>query len=449
MALRTLRQVINASRIEELKKRGTLTINPNDNLKLSLVSGDTGIYSYYKTSAGTELYGSYWQGFFKLEGYPYQVMPQYTSYGWSFETILKPFDIEPLTARTASNNEIYISNLTGVTDSITSFSWQGFQRDDLTASDPFVFINEIEDQSIITPMYNRQLNNSGFIFYLGVRAEDKFNNFFQPEENFLTSEGNVMTGAISGGSYPTITGGTPPSIISAITSTTAGSDWLINGVRPEAYNRISGLTYNAFGLRITPEGAIGYRSVTGVSSCTDFYEVPVIAEEYSLSGHVLPTSSFTHIAAVFKRDEIPQLSDENLFSGCTNNRVNNVGTLRIYVNGMLVLCVYPFYDLMLKALEGVDKEKQIGVPFTISIGGGTQGLFESFTVNGPDVEDQRLLLERWFNGSFTGNIAYANFRGCPIGVDVIRGNIEKFSEKYNIPTVKGGRIISKPSNFIY
>lgn len=444
-----LTQLVSEEAIKQLALRGTLTINPDENLKLSLVSGDTGVYSYYKTSAGTELYGSYWQGFFKLEDYPYQLMPQYTSQGWSFETILQPFDLKSFTGRTASNNDIYISQLTGATDTIATFSWQGYQRDDLKVSDPFIYINEIENEPIINPMYNRQINNSGFIFYLGVRAEDKFNNFFQPEENFLTSEGNIMTGAISGGSYPTITGGTPLSIISAITSTTAGSNWLINGVRPEAYNRISGLTYNALGIRITPEGAIGYRSVTAASSCTGFYEVPIIAEQYSTTGHVMPTSAFTHIAVVFKRGEVPDISEENLFSGCTNDEISNVGTLRIYVNGMSVLCVYPFYDLMLRALEGVDKEKQIGVPYTISIGGGTQGLYDTFTVNGPDVEDRRLLLERWFNGSFTGTIAYANFRSCPIDVDFIRKNINKYSQTYNIPVIQGGRIIQKPSNFVY
>lgn len=437
-----LTQLVSEEALQQLALRGTLTINPDDNLKLTLVSGDTGIYSYYKTSAGTELYGSYWQGFFKLEDYPYQLMPQYSAKGWSFETILQPYDLKEYTGRTASNTLIYVSELTGVTDTVNAFSWQGFQRDNLTASDPYIFIDELSNQPINYPTYNRQIDNSGFFFYLGVRAENKFDNFFLPEENFLTSEGNVMTG---------VSGGTPIEVISAITSTTIGSDWLINSVRPEAYNRISGLTYNALGLRITPEGAIGYRSVTATSSCTGFYQVPVIAEQYSSTGHVIPQSgsNYTHIAAVFKRDEVPEISSEDLFSGCTNDYLNNVGTLRIYVNGMLVLSVYPFYDLMLRALDNVEREKQIGVPYTISIGGGTQGLYESFTVNGPDIEDKRLLLERWFNGSFTGTLAYSNFRNCPIDVDIIKRNIANFNTKFNIPYLQGGRIIQTPNNFVY
>ena len=46
-------------------------------------------------------------------------------------------------------------------------------------------------------------------------------------------------------------------------------------------------------------------------------------------------------------------------------------------------------------LEELDeyREKQEGVPFNYSFGGGTQGLIETNTVNGPDIKDENLVVE--------------------------------------------------------
>jgi hypothetical protein len=53
-------------------------------------------------------------------------------------------------------------------------------------------------------------------------------------------------------------------------------------------------------------------------------------------------------------------------------------------------------------------EKQIGVPYNISIGGGTQGLLESMTFDGQDAEDLGLIIEQNFAGTFIGSISTFN-----------------------------------------
>jgi hypothetical protein len=55
-----------------------------------------------------------------------------------------------------------------------------------------------------------------------------------------------------------------------------------------------------------------------------------------------------------------------------------LGSLKIYVNGKLFYVVNGFEEIIPRGLN-TEKEKQIGVPFNLSWGGGTQGLRESLT----------------------------------------------------------------------
>lgn len=55
-----------------------------------------------------------------------------------------------------------------------------------------------------------------------------------------------------------------------------------------------------------------------------------------------------------------------------------MGRLKIYVNGKRFFTIEDFEEIIPRALN-TDKEKQVGVPFNISWGGGTQGLHENLT----------------------------------------------------------------------
>jgi hypothetical protein len=56
------------------------------------------------------------------------------------------------------------------------------------------------------------------------------------------------------------------------------------------------------------------------------------------------------------------------------------GRLKIYINGKLFYTIEDFEEIIPRALN-TDKEKQVGVPFNVSWGGGTQGLRENLTFN--------------------------------------------------------------------
>jgi hypothetical protein len=60
---------------------------------------------------------------------------------------------------------------------------------------------------------------------------------------------------------------------------------------------------------------------------------------------------------------------------------DRLGSLKIYVNGKLFYVLNGFEEIIPRGLNA-EKEKQLGVPFNISWGGGTQGLRESLTFTG-------------------------------------------------------------------
>ena len=90
-------------------------------------------------------------------------------------------------------------------------------------------------------------------------------------------------------------------------------------------------------------------------------------------------------------------------------------------NQSICECCYGDDEFIGKRLNEY-KGKQIGVPFNISIGGGSQGLLESMTFDGQDSEDLGLLIEQNFAGSFIGQISEFKFNICDLNwVDISSG----------------------------
>ena len=74
------------------------------------------------------------------------------------------------------------------------------------------------------------------------------------------------------------------------------------------------------------------------------------------------------------------------------------------------------------------KDKQLGVPFNISLGGGSQGLLESMTFDGQDPDDLGLKIEENFAGTFVGDISQFRFYICDLNWNDINNNynVERF-----------------------
>ena len=167
---------------------------------------------------------------------------------------------------------------------------------------------------------------------------------------------------------------------------------------------------NAFALKYNSDGSVGYRYL--VADC-DSDEGFSVVEERSFSGMV-KSNEWNVITVKFK---------------VLNGYVNECNTpssgrkmkIYIYINGYLKLVskelpVFDFHEL------DDTFDKQEGVPFNISLGGGTQGLRESINFKYWEKFPYVLPLEKHFAGTFIGDIRSFKFYTCPMEYRHIKNN---------------------------
>ena len=155
----------------------------------------------------------------------------------------------------------------------------------------------------------------------------------------------------------------------------------------ERYDTYADIYNNAFALQIDDNGAIGYRLMT---------------IDCELSGEN-------------KTTVISGMSKENVISDCEWHciSVRIIGqpkTMRMmfYVDGKLVFITKELPKFDFRKLNDLD-EKQEGVPYNISIGGGTQGLAETIVKNYMIDPYRTYPLEKAFAGSFIGKFRSFKF----------------------------------------
>jgi hypothetical protein len=132
-----------------------------------------------------------------------------------------------------------------------------------------------------------------------------------------------------------------------------------------------------------------------------------------------------------------------------------MGRLKIYVNGKPFFTIENFEEIIPRALN-TDKERQIGVPFNMSWGGGTQGLhenlvFSSCTLPYTDyIQDPELfppnvlsgttlagmrtniLLEQNFGGTFEGGISQFRMYVDPLDASEVKHNFKILKDRFSM-----------------
>jgi hypothetical protein len=449
---------------------GTTLVIPSGDSRFHMnrVTGTTGDYIYpidiLNDNSGdyAQMCGGFYQGYYKIDGSTYQVLPNRVNKAWVAQFWLK-------------RDSDSCSGYTGTT------------------------LNETYP------------NNKGFFFYMGTRAENKFWNLFEGADTGCTSACTIPTGctdilsdwctipketdiSISGSNgvitlYPnqTITeeitnpflvygragqaarrcascgayepsglatktvctwDGTPIEITKPKTIVTntenpflvygragAGnvSSRCVSCGNPSGFGnetvcsfsgfvesiQFDNLDYkldiidNALGFRIKDDGSIGYRllSVTGQCSgvtgttASTYVSGVTVQEGYSSSGMV-QNNAWTSVIIRYTMDEY--------YDDCDfKYKKPRTGKLMFYINGRLKFVVNNFSEFIARRLEE-HMEKQVGVPFNMSLGGGSQGLIETQTFDGRDDADLGLPIEENFAGTFIGGISQFKFNICDL-----------------------------------
>jgi hypothetical protein len=469
-----------------------------------LWNDDSYSYNMYYATDGNpvgyfaRLNGGFFQGFYKLPGYDYQVFPQRVSLGWTAEFMLR-------------------------------YRWTG---------DTSVGLNE------------RYPDNKGTFFYMGARAENKFYHYADGEPKQDTGYTRVTSGLTcmhtcgcastantsseclevyqpSGGTITHCTCGCPCNCESH--AKYPEKDPLYDGVSNALSLRLSGDTGSprlcVKTYRITGGCEYSGTCLTGLTyhtgtSVTEWCSTRGIFDD--CSGTTYPNvEHWVQIDAVFQRKEwfdtcdlyekggLGLLVDDVYFATLENRSVTLVeppithdpgyippstevvtftdmwteeqkyrlGTMKFYVNGKLFLVAENFEEIIPRLLN-VEKEKQIGVAYNISVGGGTQGLHDNLTFSAGcptelsgityqqdpecltdyDLEHTeysglttQIRLEEIFGGSMIGDVSAFRMYTEPLNASQIRHNFKLLKNRYNLldPNCLNCRIFIPNNDLLY
>jgi hypothetical protein len=442
--------------------------------------------------------GGFFQGFYKLPGYDYQVFPQRVSLGWTAEFMLR-------------------------------YRWTGDTSVGLNARYP---------------------DNKGTFFYMGARAENKFYHYADGEPKQDTGYTRVTSGLTcmhtcgcassantssqclqvyqpSGGTITHCSCGCPCNCESY--AEYAEKDPLYDGVSNALSLRLSGDTGSprlcVKTYRITGGCESSGTCLTGITyhtgtSVTEWCSTRGIFDD--CSGTTYPNvEHWVQIDAVFQRKEwldtcdlydkggLGLLVEDVYFATLENRSVTLVeppithdvgfvppstevvtfndmwteeqkyrlGTLKFYVNGKLFLVAENFEEIIPR-LVNAEKEKQIGVGYNISVGGGTQGLHDNLTFSAgcptelsgityqQDPEclttddlthteysglTTHIKLEEYFGGSMIGDVSAFRMYTEPLNASQIRHNFLLLKNKYNLldPNCLNCRIFIPNNDLLY
>jgi len=166
------------------------------------------------------------------------------------------------------------------------------------------------------------------------------------------------------------------------------------------YNPYNDIYNNALAFRITDNGEIGYRMLT-VDCDKEGRDKTSIIEGYSFE-NVIPYCEWVTVTVRMM---------------CILGKMK----LMFYVNGKLVYVTRELPMIDLKALNDL-YEKQEGVPYNISLGGGTQGLAETILQNYMLNPTRVYPLEKSFAGTFIGYISSFKIYNCFMEQMIIEHN---------------------------
>lgn len=460
----------------------TLVIPANEpRLKLSLVSGSTNQFVYPVELVndpgpiGTRLRlsGGFYQGYYKIDGSTYEVLPTRTPKAWVADFWLNKTEI-PHTGTTLNdkypNNKgfffymgtraenkfwnIFDGNNTGCTincttpsgctDTVTNFC--------TTVKENSIDILDVES-NIMVPLSPPQIDiekiTNGFLIY--GRAEDNYKCSGCGSTKDNRPFGRETACSYSGGGLYVssekthITDNTNPFLIYGRATDNGTCNQCGSFRNSDGYGRETACSYsgdsepiyevdkavdiidNSIGFRIKDDGSIGYRSLklTGYCSGETYMTGVNVEERYSQAG-IIKDDEWTRISIRFVANQT--YTEDEL--KCKDRRK---GRLMIYVNCRLKVIFENFDEIIGKRLDEY-YAKQVGVPFNISIGGGSQGLIESMTFDGQDAADLGLDIEKNFAGSFIGEISQFKFNICNVTFNDIDFGCKIDAAKYGLPT---------------
>ena len=393
------------------------------------VSGNTDQYKYpYKIMEenGKKYFafkGGFLQGFFKLEGLKYQTLPHKIESDWvlSFDVRKRGDYVEEGNTinKTHNNSGIFFYMGTRAENKFWDLYGNEEPYEPMDWLDtPFAV--EDADSNPVDGYWERDTKPGGdFRTSDGLRS-DKTNTYDITTDNKFVFFNRTCTGFTVNnweeGASVTIEMEKHPEVNLFPIMNRTKTGYTVNTIdkyyetltneerEKDPYNLKKDISNNAFALFVDSNGAVGYKYMVRDCEAEEGYSLKT---EKGFDG-VVKEGEWTNITVRMKNSAVTDI--------CSKDRPTM--KIYIYVNGRLVFISKELPSLSFKALDEA-WQKQEGVPYNLSLGGGTQGLMEEILPNYFDLPDKVLPLEENFAGSFIGDISNFRFFTCGLSYNQI------------------------------
>jgi hypothetical protein len=365
------------------------------------VSGNTGefVYPIIKNDEYTTLKGGFYQGFFKINGDKYQTLPHTINDEWEFKIVLrrKNYDTPSniLNKRHNDNEGIFLYigaraenkfwELYKHSDEINEHKiYDDYFVDDYNQSDCECEIDNsiFEDDYIqkdisldditLSDSKGNKIGEKGFY---EIETDNKFILFNQTKNGFTKKTWKDDYKIILTGKTDTPNINYYPYLNQTKNGYTKDNINQLEEQFTYNYDIFKEIENNALAFKINNDGSITYKFLS--DNCE-------ILEETS-KPNIIKDNEWADV-----KIKIKAISNKKM-------------KIYVYINDYLKLVSKELPMLKLKPLNDTP-ERQETVPFSLSIGGGTQGLCERILLDYNKLPEYILPLEKHFAGSFIGDI---------------------------------------------
>lgn len=409
----------------DLVKNTTLQISSGDTrLQLQPVSGNTKLYDYPCEIASDgasgdtyyKLNGGFLQGFYKTCDNNYDVLPQYINGAWNLEFVIRPRSDYQESGNTLNtmypeNKGIFFYMGTRAENKfaeyygcdLSEFPLRTYTGETVTSGETNEVITTSEGHDILNGNTYDVATDNGYLIYN--RTCDGYTTYTWKQGDFLRLTENNRN--ISENLF----------LLMNRTCNGLTTDKLEDYVKehPEVLKNDKcdikkDLIGNAFALKVNENGSIGYKYL--IKDCDNENGWP-IKEENGFPG-TIQDGVWNVINVMFK------ILDGGV-DDCGVPLGERKMKMYIYVNGYLKFVSQELPEFNFRELNDYC-DKQEGVAYNISLGGGTQGLIESVWLNKMYGSEHIFPLEQNFAGSFIGDIRSFKFYDCQLQYNEIKNN---------------------------
>lgn len=399
---------INGDDFINIFTNSSLTLE-NNFLTLKKVEGNTKqfVYPIERNENFVSLKGGFFQGFYKIEGEKYQVLPHVLENDWNVEIVLRKKDYEisdeTLNSRYSENKGIFFYIGTRAENKFAYYYNGGEDKwcENITDNAfPEGYINEEETLEKVDVYTKDEFKINSFGEY-DIETDNKHIFFNRTKEGFTVDtwddsynvvirekkRKNENVFEIANRSKNGVTAEKIENILENVGK----------------YDIYSDIRENAFALKINDDGSISYRYA--ITDCEKENKFSI--KEESTKPNLIKEGEWYVVNTRFMR-----LNDKYM-------------KISIYIDGKLVFVSQQLPIFNFRGLNDVPS-KQETVPYNISIGGGTQGLVEGIWKNWYNInEEMPSPLADNFGGSFIGDIKSFRLYNCFLSHKDINDNVLK------------------------